>query len=197
MIGGEPGAPVLEKVIARLGPKRAEIRERGDHHIALGAVVEAHVARPTKRRPDLATPHVADPGDIVLIPGQSRSPEKSPGSPGECPGVAARAARGLPIGGRVADQGYVRSDTLWLGSARSGSETSNAGSPRRRLGTLECAGTGQRATLRWNFRPAGTHPRRRDILEGLDRPTGGPEDPASCDLAPLRLNLDSTGNPIR
>jgi flavin reductase (DIM6/NTAB) family NADH-FMN oxidoreductase RutF len=74
-ISGEPyrrgslGVPILENAIGCLECKVVEIVERGDHHIVVGEVAEAHVPRPIEGRPDLATLHMADLGENVFYGG--------------------------------------------------------------------------------------------------------------------------------
>jgi flavin reductase (DIM6/NTAB) family NADH-FMN oxidoreductase RutF len=74
-ISGEPyrngasGVPILENAIACLECKVAELVERGDHHIVIAEVVEAHVPKQPDGRPDLATLHMADLGDNVFYGG--------------------------------------------------------------------------------------------------------------------------------
>ena len=66
---GDTGAPILENAIACLECKVAEIVERGDHHIVIAEVVEAHVPKQPEGRPDLETLHMADLGDNVFYGG--------------------------------------------------------------------------------------------------------------------------------
>jgi len=66
---GDTGVPILENAIACLECNVAEIVERGDHHIVVGEVVEAHVKGAVEGRPDLATLHMADLGDNVFYGG--------------------------------------------------------------------------------------------------------------------------------
>lgn len=74
-ISGEPyrrggsGAPILERAIACLECRVVETVERGDHHIVVGEVVEAHVAKQPDARPDQAILHMADLGDNVFYGG--------------------------------------------------------------------------------------------------------------------------------
>jgi hypothetical protein len=60
-----PGRTLQPFVVHRLEFRRRNI-ERGDHHIVIGEIVEAHVPRPIDGRPDLATVHMADLGDNVF-----------------------------------------------------------------------------------------------------------------------------------
>lgn len=74
-ISGEPyrpgatGAPILENAMASVECKVAEIVERGDHHIVIGEVVEAHVAKTPDGRPDLAILTMWELGDNVFYGG--------------------------------------------------------------------------------------------------------------------------------
>jgi flavin reductase (DIM6/NTAB) family NADH-FMN oxidoreductase RutF len=74
-ISGEPyrpgttGAPILENAAASVECKVAEIVERGDHHIVIGEVVEAHVAKTPEGRPDLAILTMWELGDNVFYGG--------------------------------------------------------------------------------------------------------------------------------
>jgi len=74
-ISGEPyrpgttGAPILENAVASVECKVADIVERGDHHIVVGEVVEAHVARTPNGRPDLAILTMWELGDNVFYGG--------------------------------------------------------------------------------------------------------------------------------
>lgn len=74
-ISGEPyrsgttGAPILENAVASVECKVAEIVEKGDHHIVIGEVVEAHVAKTPDGRPDLAILTMWELGDNVFYGG--------------------------------------------------------------------------------------------------------------------------------
>ena len=74
-IGGEPyragatGAPILENAAASVECRVAEIVERGDHHIVVGEVVEAHVAKTPDGRPDLSILTMWELGDNVFYGG--------------------------------------------------------------------------------------------------------------------------------
>jgi hypothetical protein len=46
-----------------------EIVAKGDHHLVLGEVVEASLAKPPEGRPDLAILHMADLGANVFYGG--------------------------------------------------------------------------------------------------------------------------------
>jgi flavin reductase (DIM6/NTAB) family NADH-FMN oxidoreductase RutF len=66
---GGSGAPILESAPASVECKVAEIISRGDHHIVLGEVVNAHVAQQPEGRADDATLHMRDLGDKVFYGG--------------------------------------------------------------------------------------------------------------------------------
>jgi flavin reductase (DIM6/NTAB) family NADH-FMN oxidoreductase RutF len=74
-ISGEPyhsgtsGAPVLQNAIASVECRVVEVVEKGDHHIVVGEVIDANVAKPIEGRPDLAVLHMADLGDNVFYGG--------------------------------------------------------------------------------------------------------------------------------
>jgi flavin reductase (DIM6/NTAB) family NADH-FMN oxidoreductase RutF len=74
-LGGQPfrdgstGAPILEKVPASVECRVVEIVERGDHHIVVGEVVDAHVAQNPEGRPDEASLHMKDLGEKVFYGG--------------------------------------------------------------------------------------------------------------------------------
>jgi flavin reductase (DIM6/NTAB) family NADH-FMN oxidoreductase RutF len=74
-IGGEPyrsgstGAPILENASAAVECKVVEIVEQGDHHVVLGEVVEAHVAKAPDGRPDQAILTMWELGDNVFYGG--------------------------------------------------------------------------------------------------------------------------------
>jgi flavin reductase (DIM6/NTAB) family NADH-FMN oxidoreductase RutF len=74
-IGGEPahpgstGAPILNNAPASAELKVVEIVERGDHHIVIGEVVEAHVAKAPEGRPDDAGFQMKDLGEKVFYGG--------------------------------------------------------------------------------------------------------------------------------
>ncbi len=74
-ISGEPyrtgatGAPILENAVASVECKVAQIVERGDHHIVIGEVVEAHVAKTPEGRPDQAILTMWELGDNVFYGG--------------------------------------------------------------------------------------------------------------------------------
>ncbi len=74
-ISGEPyssgatGAPLLANAQASVECKLAEVVERGDHHIVIGEVVEAHVNTAPDGRPDDAVLHMRELGDNVFYGG--------------------------------------------------------------------------------------------------------------------------------
>lgn len=74
-ISGEPfhrgssGAPLLHNAIASVECSVAEIVQRGDHHIVIGEVVDANVAKAPEGRPDDATLHMRELGDNVFYGG--------------------------------------------------------------------------------------------------------------------------------
>ena len=74
-ISGEPyhpgstGAPILQSAVASVECKIVEVVERGDHHIVVGEVIDANVAKPIDGRPDLAILHMAELGDNVFYGG--------------------------------------------------------------------------------------------------------------------------------
>lgn len=74
-ISGEPcrrgslGVPILENAIGCLECRVVEVVERGDHHIVIGEVADAHVPRTIEGRPDRATLHMAELGDNVFYGG--------------------------------------------------------------------------------------------------------------------------------
>lgn len=74
-ISGEPyktgatGAPILTNAAACVECKVAEIVERGDHHIVIGEVIEAHLLRPIEGRPDAAILEMKELGEKVFYGG--------------------------------------------------------------------------------------------------------------------------------
>jgi flavin reductase (DIM6/NTAB) family NADH-FMN oxidoreductase RutF len=74
-LGGQPfrdgstSAPILENVPASVECRVLEIVERGDHHIVVGEVVDAHVAQAPEGRPDEASLHMKDLGEKVFYGG--------------------------------------------------------------------------------------------------------------------------------
>ncbi len=74
-ISGEPvragttGAPILKSAHACVECTVAEIVERGDHHIVIGEVVNAHVEKAPAGRPDEAILEMKDLGEKVFYGG--------------------------------------------------------------------------------------------------------------------------------
>ncbi len=74
-ISGEPyhpgatGAPLLEVAQAAVECRVAEIVARGDHHVVVAEVVEAHVHHTPEGRPDAAILEMKDLGDNVFYGG--------------------------------------------------------------------------------------------------------------------------------
>ena len=74
-ISGEPfrngssGAPILANATASVECKLVEIVERGDHHIFVGEVVDANVAKEPQGRPDAAILEMKELGDNVFYGG--------------------------------------------------------------------------------------------------------------------------------
>jgi flavin reductase (DIM6/NTAB) family NADH-FMN oxidoreductase RutF len=66
---GETGAPILKSAHACVECKVAEIVERGDHHIVIGEVVNAHVEKAPAGRPDEAILEMKDLGEKVFYGG--------------------------------------------------------------------------------------------------------------------------------
>ena len=66
---GATGLPILLSAPASVECKVVEIVARGDHHIVVGEVVEANLAKPPEGRPDLAILHMADLGANVFYGG--------------------------------------------------------------------------------------------------------------------------------
>lgn len=66
---GNNGQPVLDAAIAHVECKVVEIVERGDHHIVVGEVTNAHVATPPEGRADDAILWMKDLGDKVFYGG--------------------------------------------------------------------------------------------------------------------------------
>src|SRR5271167_84628 len=66
---GANGAPILEAALAAVECKVTSVVEQGDHHIVVGEVVEAHVAKPITGRPDAAILEMKELGDNVFYGG--------------------------------------------------------------------------------------------------------------------------------
>ena len=75
-ISGEPyedgtvtGSPILQSAHASVECNVVEIVEQGDHHIVVGEVVNAHVAKSPEGRPDAAILEMKELGDNVFYGG--------------------------------------------------------------------------------------------------------------------------------
>jgi flavin reductase (DIM6/NTAB) family NADH-FMN oxidoreductase RutF len=74
-LSGEPyrkgscGAPLLVNAPAAVECKVKTIVAEGDHHIVVGEVIEAHLAKPPAGRPDAAILEMKDLGDNVFYGG--------------------------------------------------------------------------------------------------------------------------------
>ena len=68
-VGAETGSPILENAQASVECKVLEIVEQGDHHVVIGEVVNAHVAKTPEGRPDAAILEMKDLGDNVFYGG--------------------------------------------------------------------------------------------------------------------------------
>ena len=66
---GATGAPILSDAPGVVECKVTDIIERGDHHIVVGEVVEAHLQKPPAGRPDAAILEMKDLGDNVFYGG--------------------------------------------------------------------------------------------------------------------------------
>ncbi len=66
---GTTGAPILDAAPAAVECKVTSIVEQGDHHIVVGEVVEAHLAKPITGRPDGAILEMKELGDNVFYGG--------------------------------------------------------------------------------------------------------------------------------
>jgi flavin reductase (DIM6/NTAB) family NADH-FMN oxidoreductase RutF len=66
---GETGAPILVDAPGAVECRVTDIIERGDHHIVVGEVVEAHLNKPMTGRPDAAILEMKDLGDNVFYGG--------------------------------------------------------------------------------------------------------------------------------
>jgi len=61
--------PILDAAQAAVECRVTNIVEQGDHHIVVGEVVEAHVAKPITGRPDAAILEMKELGDNVFYGG--------------------------------------------------------------------------------------------------------------------------------
>lgn len=74
-ISGEPyrrgstGAPILTNAPAAVECRLVDLVERGDHHIVVGEVVEAHLNKPVDGRPDAAILEMKELGEKVFYGG--------------------------------------------------------------------------------------------------------------------------------
>src|SRR5205807_3708201 len=66
---GATGVPILDAAPAAVECRVTSIVEQGDHHIVVGEVVEAHVAKPITGRPDTAILEMKELGDNVFYGG--------------------------------------------------------------------------------------------------------------------------------
>jgi flavin reductase (DIM6/NTAB) family NADH-FMN oxidoreductase RutF len=66
---GATGMPILDAAPAAVECKVTSIVEQGDHHIVVGEVVEAHLAKPISGRPDAAILEMKELGDNVFYGG--------------------------------------------------------------------------------------------------------------------------------
>jgi len=66
---GANGLPILDQALAALECNVTSVVELGDHHIVVGEVVEAHLAKPVTGRPDAAILEMKDLGDNVFYGG--------------------------------------------------------------------------------------------------------------------------------
>ena len=66
---GSTGAPLLENAVAAVECNIVEVVERGDHHIVVGEVVDAHVNKQPEGRADDATLWMRELGDNVFYGG--------------------------------------------------------------------------------------------------------------------------------
>jgi flavin reductase (DIM6/NTAB) family NADH-FMN oxidoreductase RutF len=66
---GSSGAPILENAPAAVECKIHEVIERGDHHIFVGEVVDAHLAKAPEGRPDAAILEMKDLGEKTFYGG--------------------------------------------------------------------------------------------------------------------------------
>ncbi len=66
---GTTGAPILDAAPAAVECRVTGIVEQGDHHVVVGEVVEAHLAKPIAGRPDAAILEMKELGDNVFYGG--------------------------------------------------------------------------------------------------------------------------------
>ena len=66
---GATGAPILTNAPASVECKLVEVVERGDHHIFVGEVVDANLAKPIEGRPDAAILEMKELGEKTFYGG--------------------------------------------------------------------------------------------------------------------------------
>jgi flavin reductase (DIM6/NTAB) family NADH-FMN oxidoreductase RutF len=66
---GANGTPILDAAIGAVECTVRQIVEMGDHHIVIGEVTEAHLAKPVEGRPDAAILEMKDLGEAVFYGG--------------------------------------------------------------------------------------------------------------------------------
>ena len=66
---GTTGAPILSEAPGAVECRVTSIVEQGDHHIVVGEVIEAHLHKPPRGRPDAAILEMKDLGDNVFYGG--------------------------------------------------------------------------------------------------------------------------------
>ncbi len=66
---GKTGAPILDNAPAVVECNVVEIVARGDHHIVVGEVIDAHVVKSPNGRPDEAVLHMKELGPNVFYGG--------------------------------------------------------------------------------------------------------------------------------
>jgi flavin reductase (DIM6/NTAB) family NADH-FMN oxidoreductase RutF len=66
---GATGAPILVDAPGAVECRVTDVIERGDHHVVVGEVVEAHLNKPFAGRPDAAILEMKDLGDNVFYGG--------------------------------------------------------------------------------------------------------------------------------
>ncbi len=66
---GDNGAPIIDSAMATVECTVVQIVERGDHHIVIAEVTQAHVHRQPAGRPDAAILEMKDLGDNVFYGG--------------------------------------------------------------------------------------------------------------------------------
>jgi flavin reductase (DIM6/NTAB) family NADH-FMN oxidoreductase RutF len=66
---GSTGSPILTNAPAAVECKIVEVVERGDHHIFVGEVVDAHLGKPIEGRPDAAILEMKELGEKTFYGG--------------------------------------------------------------------------------------------------------------------------------